>query len=88
MMSRIAPRVAAHELRLGRRRKLEVHAAHRALAHVERDVGLRDDGLEAVILELVLAERAREEAAVVLAPLEVDGKGPKQRRFREQHRSP
>ena len=42
MMSRIAPRVRAHELRLGRRRKLEVHPAQRALAAVERDVGLGD----------------------------------------------
>ena len=56
--------------------------------HVEGDVGLGDDGVEAVILELVLAERTREEAAVVLNSLEVDDKGPKQCRFRKQHRSP
>ena len=63
---------AAHELRFRRRRILEVHAAQRALASVERDVGLRDDRLEPVLGEFVLAERAREETAVVLAALEVD----------------
>ena len=35
-------------------------------------VPLRDDALEAVRLELVLAERASEEPAHVLAPLEID----------------
>ena len=55
----------AHELRLRRGRELEVHPAQRALVLVERGVGLGDHGLEPVLLELVLAERAREVAAVV-----------------------
>ena len=82
MMSRIAPRVHAHELRLGGGRKLEVHAAQRAALPVERDVGLRDHGLEPVLLELVLAERAREEAALVLTALEVDHERAGERRSR------
>ena len=57
---------AAHELRLRGGRELEVHPAQRALVLVEGDVRLRDHGLETVLLELVLAERAREVAAVVL----------------------
>src|SRR5262249_38315605 len=39
---------------------------------VEGDVALRDDGLEAMVLELVLTEGAAEEAAIVLALLDVD----------------
>ena len=66
---------AADDLRLRLRRKLEVHAAQRARDVVEGDVRLRDHGLQAVVGELVLAERAREEAARVLAPLEVDHEG-------------
>ena len=64
MMSRIAPRVARTSLVSARGRKLEVHPAQGALVAVERDVGLRDDRLQAVLLELVLAEGAREEPAV------------------------
>src|SRR5438094_2348400 len=73
------------ELRLRVRRILEVHAAQRALPLVERDVRLRDDGLEAVGGELLLTEGAREEAAVVLAPLHVDDEGALQPGLGEDH---
>ena len=72
MMSRIAPRVAAHQLRLGRRRELEVHPAQRALGGVVGQVGLGDHRLQPVLLELVLAERPGEEAAGVATRLDVD----------------
>ena len=59
-----------------RRAELVVHAAQRAGAVVEREVALRDDGLEAVLRELARAEGPREEPALVLAPLEVDHERP------------
>ena len=52
-----------------------MHPAQRAGDSVVGDVRLRDDRLQPVLGELVLAERPREEAAVVLAPLEVDDEG-------------
>ena len=87
MMSRIAPRVAADELGLRRRRKLEVHAAHGACDAVEGDVRLGDHRLEAVVGELVLAERAREVPTVVLTPLELDHERSGQRGLLEDHRA-
>ena len=85
MMSRIAPRVAAHQLGLGRGRILEVHAAQRALGLVEGDVGLGDHRLQPVLRELVLAEGAGEEPAVVLPALEVDDERALQLRLGEDH---
>jgi hypothetical protein len=64
-----------HELRLGRWRKLEVHAAERPFSAIEPDVGLCDDGFQAVLGKLLLAKRAREESPVVVSPLEVDDEG-------------
>ena len=79
---------AADDLRLGLRRILEMHAAQRARRRVEGDVRLGDHGLEPVIGELVLAERAREVAARVLPALQVDHEGARQRRLCEDHVSP
>ena len=42
---------------------------------VERNVGLRDDRLQTVRGEFLLAERAREETAAVFAALDVDDEG-------------
>jgi hypothetical protein len=50
-----------------------VHPAQRALAVVERDVALLDHGIEPGVDELLAAEGAGEEAAVVLAQFQVDG---------------
>src|SRR5258705_2141093 len=55
-----------HQLRLRRRRELEVHAAHGALLAVEGDVGLGHHGLQAVPLELALGKNAGEEPPAVL----------------------
>ena len=52
---------------------------------VEGDVGLGDQRLQAVLGELVLAEGAREEAAVVLPALDVDDEGALQLRLGEDH---
>ena len=88
MMSRIAPACAAHELGLGRGRELEVHAPERALLRVEGDVGLRDERLQTVIGELVLAEGPREETPIVHAWLDVDDEGSGEPRFvKDQVRS-
>ena len=64
---------------------LEVHPAHRARARVERDVRLGDDGVEPVVGELVLAERAGEESAVVLSRLDVDDERALQLGLGEDH---
>src|SRR5262245_17186970 len=54
------------------RRRLVVHAAQRVAMRVERDVALRKLGVQAGPGELVDAEAAREEPALVGAPLELD----------------
>src|SRR4051812_41277297 len=82
------PAGRADELRLRSGRVLEVHPPHRSLALVEGDVRLRDHRLEAVIGELALAERAGEEAAVVLAALDVDDEGAPEPGFGEDHAVP
>jgi hypothetical protein len=74
-----------HQLGLGSGRILEVHAAQRAPVFVERDVGLRDQRFQPVVGELPLAERAGEEAAVVLATLDVDDEGALELGFGEDH---
>ena len=56
-----------------------------AAPSVEADVCLRDHGLQAVFGELVLAEHAREESAVVLAALEVDDEGTGELGLGEDH---
>ena len=76
---------ASDELGLGRRRVLKVHAPQRSLGLVESNVGLRDDRLQSVIGELLLAERAREETAIVLAALDVDDEGALELGFGEDH---
>ena len=63
---------AADQLGLRMRGDLEVHAAQRAGPVVERQVALLDHGLQSGGAELVDAEGAGEEAAVVGAELEVD----------------
>ena len=65
MMSRIAPRVQRTTFVSAAGGNWKVHAAQRALLVIEGDVGLRDHGLQAVRLELLLAEGAREEPASV-----------------------
>src|SRR5262249_59422948 len=64
---------------------VEVQAGERALAGVEGDVGLGDHGPEPVPGDLVLAERAREEPALVRPPLEVDDERALEPRLREDH---
>src|SRR5690606_22909438 len=76
---------AAHQLRLGGRRYLVVHAAQGAGQVVVGDVGLRDRRLEPVLLELTGAEGAGEEAARVGALLELDDVGAGQRGGVEDH---
>src|SRR5690606_19024059 len=75
----------AHELRLGGRRELVVHAAQGAGRMVVREVRLHDGGLQTVLRELLGAVGAREEAAVVLAPLQLDDVGPWEARIPEDH---
>ena len=62
-----------------------MHAAQRARRNVEGDVRLGDYGLEPLIGELVLTERAREVAARILTALQVDDEGARQRRLGEDH---
>ena len=88
MMSRIAPRVQRTSLVSVGGGILKVHPAHRALAPVEGEVGLRDHRLEPVLLELVLAEGAGEEAAVVLLAIEVDHERPFELGLGEDHCAP
>ncbi len=85
MMSRIAPRVQRTSFVSAAGGILEVHPAQRALAPVEREVRLGDDGLQPVLVELVLAERAGEEAAVVLSALEVDDERSRELGLLEDH---
>ena len=63
---------ASHELDLGLRRTLEMHAAHRAGAHVAADIALDVRGLEPLPGKFLRAEGAGEQAALVNARLEVD----------------
>src|SRR5438477_11513 len=70
---------------LGRWRKLEMHPTQRALAIVEGDVGLRDQRLQSVLGELVLAKRPREEPSAVLARLDVDDECASELRFLKDH---
>jgi hypothetical protein len=65
-----------------------VHPTNRPLAAIEPDIGLGDDGLETVRSELVLAERAGEESAGVLPPLEIDDESPFELGFRKDHGAP
>ena len=66
------PTGASHELGLGGRGILKVHSPQGSPTLVEGDVGLRNDRLQFVIAEFVLAKGAREEAAVISAALDVD----------------
>src|SRR6267378_1900359 len=66
------PARGADQLRLGVRRVLEVHPAQGALPLVVGDVRLRDHRLEVVLGELLLTKSACEEAAVVVAPLQIE----------------
>src|SRR5882762_1532712 len=81
------PARGADQLRLGVGRILEVHPAQRALPLVVGDVRLRDHRLEAVLGELVLAKGAREEAAVVVPPLQIEDEGALQLGLGEDHDS-
>src|SRR5258706_3078503 len=76
---------AAYEFGFGRRRKLKVHPSNRAPATVEADVGLCNHGLQPVRGEFVLAERAREESALVLAALQIEGERTPKLGFNENH---
>src|SRR5690606_15590732 len=76
---------AAYELPRGGRRQLVVHAAQRAGDVVVGHVRLYDGGLEPVRGELLGSVRAGEEAAVVLAPLELDHPGARDPGLVEDH---
>jgi hypothetical protein len=76
---------AAHQLRLGVGGDLEVHATERSRPVVERQVALLDRGVEAGGRELLATERSGEEAAIVLAPVEVDDHDPVDGRRVEDH---
>ena len=69
MMSTIAPRVHRTSFVSAAGGNWKVHSSKRSLALVEGDVRLRDQGLQPVVGELVLAEGPREKAPVVLSPL-------------------
>ena len=49
-----------------------MHPTYRPFVSIECDIGLRDDGVEAVLGKLFLAESSGEEAAVVFLPIEID----------------
>jgi hypothetical protein len=65
---------------------LEVHSAQRALLAIEADVALGDYGLQPVRGELFLAERPREEAAVVVSSFQIDNEGAFELGFCKYHR--
>src|SRR5690242_3957388 len=65
---------AAHQLALGRRRILEMHAAQRSLLEIGCEVGLGNDRFQPMSLEFILAKRSREEASRVLPALQIDNK--------------
>src|SRR5882724_9690302 len=73
------------QLRFGMGRVLEMQAAHRALLLGVRDVDLRHLWLETVLGELPAAKGAREEAAVVLAPLQIQDERTLQLRLGKDH---
>src|SRR5262249_54410042 len=70
---------------LSRRRDLEVHAAERAALAVVGKVRLGDQRLQALRLELVLAEGAGKEAPRILATLELDHERALELRLLEDH---
>src|SRR5258708_14264326 len=74
-----------HQLRLRGGRVLEMHTPQRPLPAVERDVGLGDEGFQALVGEFTLAEGAGEEPTAVLAPLDVDDERAPELRFYENH---
>ena len=73
--SQIAPRVQRDELGLLGGVHLIVHPAKRPARAVERQVRLRDDGLQAMRRELFRTVRAREEPPLVLEALQVNEPG-------------
>src|SRR5919198_2230983 len=79
------PHGAADQLGLRVRAHLVVHAPERPALLVERDAALDEPRVEPVPLDLVLAPRAGEEAAMVLQPLGLDDDRARQRRFEEDH---
>jgi len=62
-----------------------MHAAQRALGFVERNIGLRNDWLSAVIRELVLAECSSKETSTVFATFDVDDERAFKLHFRKDH---
>ena len=72
MMSRIAPRVQRTSLVSAVGGYWKCMPRSVPLSLLNATLACAIDGLQAVLGELVLAERAREEAAIVLPPLEVD----------------
>ncbi len=88
MMSRIAPRVQRTSLVSAAGGNWKCIPRSVPFVLVEGHVRLRDHRLEPVLLELVLAERPREEAAVVLAALEVDDEGARELGLGEDHDVP
>ena len=77
---------ATHQLGLRHRRRLVVHAADGPGQPVERDVALHHRRIEALFGELVDAEAAGEEPAVVHDALEFDDEDAADPRLRELHR--
>ena len=76
---------AAHHLHLAMRRALEMHAPERPASRVRGMVGLYEDGREAGRSELIGAEGAREEAALIAALLQRDKNRVVQGRLVEVH---
>ncbi len=65
-----------------------MHPAQGAFLLVEGNVGLRDDRLQPMVLELPLAERSRKKSAAVLTALDVDREGALELGFGENHIDP
>jgi hypothetical protein len=62
-----------------------MHAAQRALVPIVRNVRLGYDGLQAMRLELLLAEGAGEESSCIFAPFDVYDKCALKLRLCEDH---
>lgn len=79
---------ASYELRFRKRRNLEMHAAQRPFAFVERDVALFHMRIDAVRFEFLSAKRAGEKPALICVRLQFDYKCTGQFRLRENQISP
>ena len=76
---------APDELRLRRGRKLEVHAAERALPHVERDAALHEGWIKTACLEFTPTPGAGKKTAFILQPFGTDQKRSGESGFLKDH---